>query len=116
LNAFLVPFRFKILNNRGCYTRADGSVIYCGRRYFGILSRLVPRIYERVKDSLREPVPLFTTRLLPGAGLAEDPGAGGSFGLLRSRLLTQAIWNAWTRGDQSVGGRRAGLHALCRRA
>src|SRR5204862_345939 len=50
LNAFLVPFRFKILNNRGCYTRADGSVIYCGRRYFGILSRLVPRIYERVKD------------------------------------------------------------------
>ncbi|PYQ28085.1 MAG: hypothetical protein DMF56_16720 [Acidobacteria bacterium] len=112
LNAFLVPFRFKILNNRGCYTRADGSVIYCGRRYFGILSRLVPRIYERVKDSLREPVPLFTKRLLPGVGLAEDPGAGDSFGLSRSRLLTQAIWNAWTRGDQSVDGRLAELHAL----
>jgi hypothetical protein len=112
LNAFLIPFRFKILNNRGCFTRADGSVIYCGRRYFGILSRLLPRIYERVKHALREPVPLFTKRLFSGVGLAEDPGGGDSFGLSRSRLVTQAIWNAWTRGDQSVDGRLAELHTL----
>jgi len=112
LNAFLIPFRFKILRNRGCFVRADASVIYCGRRYFGILSRLLPRIYERVKDTLRETVPLFTKRLFPGVGFAEDPGGGDSFGLSRSRLVTQAIWNAWTRGDQSVDGRLAELHAL----
>lgn len=112
LNAFLIPFRFKILNHRGTFTRADGSVLYCGRRYFGVLSRLLPRIYERVQDVLREPVPLFTKALYPGVGLAEDPGSGDSFGLSRSRLLTQAIWNAWTRGDQSAEGRMAELQTL----
>ena len=30
----------------------------------------------------------------------------------RSRLLTQAIWNAWTRGDQSAEGRMAELQTL----
>jgi hypothetical protein len=112
LNAFLIPFRFKILNHRGAFTRADGSVIYCGRRYYGVLSRLLPRIRERVRDALREPVPLFTKALYPGIGFAEDPGSGDSFGLSRSRLLTQAIWNAWSRGDQSVDGRLAELERL----
>lgn len=112
LNAFLVPFRFKILNHRGTFTRADASVIYCGRRYYGILSRLLPRIHERVKEFLREPVPLLTKALHPGVGLAEDPGSGDSFGLSRSRLITQAIWNAWTRGDQSADGRMTELAGI----
>ena len=112
LNSFLVPFRFKILNHRGAFTRADAAVIYCARRYYGVLARLLPRIYERVKDFLREPVPLLTKALHPGVGLAEDPGSGDSFGLSRSRLITQAIWNAWTRGDQSADGRMAELTGL----
>ena len=112
LNAFLVPFRFKILNHRGAFTRADGSVLYCGRRYFGVVSRLLPRIVDRVKHALREPVPMFTKMLYPGVGFAEDPGSGDSFGLSRSRLVTQAIWNAWSRGDQSAEGRIAELQSL----
>jgi hypothetical protein len=112
LNAFLVPFRFKILDHRGAFTRADGSVLYCGRRYFGVVSRLLPRIVERVKHALREPVPMFTKALYPGVGFAEDPGSGDSFGLSRSRLVTQAIWNAWSRGDQSAEGRIAELQSL----
>lgn len=112
LNAFLVPFRFKILNRRGSFTRADAAVLYAGRRYYGIIARLLPRIRERVQDVLREPVPLFTKALYPGIGLAEDPGSGDSFGLSRSRLLTQAIWNAWSRGDQSVDGRLAELERI----
>jgi hypothetical protein len=112
LNAFLVPFRFKILNHRGTFARADASVIYCGRRYYAVLARLLPRIHERVKEFLREPVPLLTKELYPGVGLAEDPGSGDSFGLSRSRLITQAIWNAWTRGDQSTDGRMAELSSI----
>lgn len=112
LNAFLVPFRFKILNRRGSFVRADGSVLYCGRRYFALLARLLPRIVDRVRDALRVPVPLFTKPLYPGVGAADDPGSGDSFGLSRSRLLTHAIWNAWTRGDQSVDGRLAELASL----
>ena len=112
MNALLVPFRFKILNHRGVFTRADGSVLYCARRYFGIVSRLLPRIRDRVQHALREPVPLFTKALYPGVGFAEDPGSGDSFGLSRSRLVTQAIWNTWTRGDQSADGRIAELQTL----
>ena len=112
LNAFLVPFRFKILDHHGAFTRADGSVLYCGRRYFGVVSRLLPRIVERVKHALRGAVPMFTKALYPGVGFAEDPGSGDSFGLSRSRLVTQAIWNAWSRGDQSGEGRIAELQSL----
>src|SRR5262249_512631 len=36
--------------------------------------------------------PMFTKALAPGLGLAEDPGAGNSFGRARCEIVAQALW------------------------
>ena len=50
-------------------------------------------------------MPLLDQRLHDGIGLAEDPATGESFGMSRSRLIAQAIWDAYARGQQSEESR-----------
>ena len=92
LNRFQVPFRFKCLNDRGVYGRLDPAVLFINRRYFRIAADLIAPIREELAEHLRPDTPLFTKRLAPGLGFAEDPGDGGSFGMHRCRLLAEAIW------------------------
>jgi hypothetical protein len=101
LNRFRVPFRMKTLAHRGLYTRADAAVLFFPKRNFPIVARLLGRICEAVRGHLRPRVPLMAKRLLDGVGLAEDPGNGESFGSSRCRLIAQAIWDAYTRGEGS---------------
>lgn len=101
LNRYQVPFRFKTLAYSGVYTRADAAVLYFASRYFQIIARLLPFIRAEVRNHLRPATPLLTRRLHDGIGLAEDPGTGESFGMSRSRLIAQAIWDAYARGQQS---------------
>lgn len=105
LNRYQVPFRFKTLAYSGVYTRADAAVLYFASRYYQIIARLLPAIREEVRNHLRPATPLLTLKLHDGVGLAEDPGTGESFGMSRSRLIAQAIWDAYTRGQQSEEAR-----------
>ncbi|HEY3571707.1 MAG TPA: T3SS effector HopA1 family protein [Thermoanaerobaculia bacterium] len=109
LNRYQVPFRFKTLAFSGVYTRADAAVLYFAARYYQIVARLLPAIREEVRRHLRPATPLLTWRLYDGVGLAEDPGTGESFGMSRSRLIAQAIWDAYARGQQSEEARMAEL-------
>ena len=104
-NRYQVPFRFKTLAYGGVYTRADAAVLYFASRYHQIVARLLPAIRAEVGDHLRPATPLLTRRLYDGVGLAEDPATGESFGMSRSRLIAQAIWDAYARGLQTEEAR-----------
>ncbi|HWW61554.1 MAG TPA: T3SS effector HopA1 family protein [Thermoanaerobaculia bacterium] len=99
LNRYRVPFTFKTLSNAAAYSRADAAVLFFAKRFHRIVRELVPHIIEGVE--LRARTPLFTKKLEDGIGLAEDPGAGQSFGENRCRLLAQAAWEAWKRGTDA---------------
>jgi hypothetical protein len=115
VNAFRVPFRFKVLNRRGTFGRTDAAVLFAPKRYASIIGRLLPRIIDRIKDHLGDATPLMALRVAPGVSIAEDPATGAdSFGTHRTRLLSLAIWNAYTRGSQSLEARMAALEELFR--
>jgi hypothetical protein len=105
LNRYQIPFRFKTLSYSGVYTRADAAVLFFAARYYGVLLKLLPMIRAEIASHIRPPVPLLTKRLHDGIGLAEDPATGESFGMSRSQLLAQAIWDAYARGMQSEESR-----------
>jgi hypothetical protein len=45
-------------------------------------------------------------------GIAEDPATGESFGQHRCRLLAEACWSCFLRGDQEAASRLAELRLL----
>ena len=115
LNAFALPFRFKVLNRRGLFNRADSAVIFAPKRWFPAIAALLPRIAERTKQYLGDATPLMARRLGPGIAVAEDPAtAGDSFGTHRARLLALAVWNCYTRGTQMTAARMEALEELFR--
>jgi hypothetical protein len=95
LNRFQVPYRMKALTDAGLYTRRDSMVLYCARRYFQIVARIIGNLPLSVLQQLESSVPMFTKRVRAGVGLAEDPGNGESFGMHRCRLTAEGIVDAW---------------------
>jgi hypothetical protein len=100
-NRFQIPFRFKSLATRAFYQRSDAAVLYVTRRFYRISVELLADIHQEVKTHLGPEPPLFSKRLADGLGLAEEPGAGESFGQSRTRILAEGIWNSYEKGLQS---------------
>lgn len=105
LNRYQVPFRFKTLSYSSVYTRSDAAVLYFAARYYQIVSRVLPFIRAEVRTRLRPETPLLALKLHDGVALAEDPANGESFGMNRSRLVAQGIWDAFARGMQGEESR-----------
>lgn len=105
LNRYLVPYRMKTLSAATLYTRSDATVLYCARRFFDIVARLIAGLPATATEPLRESTPLFTKKLHRGIGLAEDPNNGESFGMHRSRLVAEGIYDAWRQGKQDAAAR-----------
>jgi hypothetical protein len=116
LNAAGVPFRIKVLSDPAVYRRADAGVLYLRRRYLRRAGQAVARVYDAVATGLLPEVPLFTKRLAPGLGLAEDvPDGRRSFGQNRCRLVAEALWTAFRGGLNGRGPRAAAVSAAFRR-
>jgi hypothetical protein len=111
LNHYLIPFRMKALSDATLYTRTDAMVLYCAKRYFDIVYRILLLLPESISSTLETSVPLFTKPLLPGVGLAEDPNTGESFGMHRCRLVAEGIVDAWLLGHQSIAARQRAVVA-----
>ena len=106
LNGARLPFRFKVVNNRGAFSRCDAAVLYVPKSDYAPVAQIVERIYPKVRDGLNEHVPAFTKRLAPGLGFAEDPGTKrDSFGTHRCRLLAEGMFRAWQQGRKSLPDR-----------
>ena len=104
LNRWEVPFRFKTPSHPGMFARTDTAVLYAPRRYAHFTRELVAEIHSAIRPFLRDDVPLFTLRLAPGLAFAEDPGTQESFGMCRSRILAQGIWQAHVQGAHGTAG------------
>lgn len=105
LNGYLVPYRYKCLNDPAYYDRADAAVLYVARRYFRIVARLIEEMPEGVATGLKPPQPLFSKPLRPGIGMADDPATGESFGMHRCRLVAEALFEAWQQGQHTPEAR-----------
>ncbi|HYY99248.1 MAG TPA: T3SS effector HopA1 family protein [Pyrinomonadaceae bacterium] len=105
LNRFRVPFRVKFATARSQFGRTDVSVVYLSKRFFRIAAELMLDIHPEIGDALGEDVPLFSKKLAPGLGVAEDPGTGESFGQSRCRRLAETVWNCYRRGEQTADAR-----------
>jgi hypothetical protein len=117
LNALGVPFRIKVLSDSGAYRRADAGVLYLRRRYVHRAGPAVASVHEAVADGLLPEIPMFTKRLAPGLGLAEDvPDGRRSFGQSRCRLVAEALWSAFREGRDGRGPRADAVAAAFRRA
>jgi hypothetical protein len=96
LNRFGVPFRFKCLNAAEHYVRLDAAVLYVARRHDRLVRELLDELAAGLDArQLGAATPLFTRRLRPGVGLAEDPPGGESFGQHRCRIVAEGLWNAY---------------------
>jgi len=100
MNQFQIPFRMKTLSEAAYYNRTDATVLYLARRYHDIVASLIEEMPAEVGEGLGHTTPLYTHPLRPGAGTAEEPGTGESFGMHRSRLVAEGISAAWMRGTQ----------------
>jgi hypothetical protein len=109
LNDIGVPFRFKVASNESSFVRCDSGVLYVAKNDFGVVSRVVRRVYAEIGTKDFNPrVPALTKTLAPGLGLAEDPGSQlGSFGTHRCRLLAEGLIQAQRIGRQSLRERLA---------
>lgn len=101
LNDYEIAFNFKITTRACDFSRRDCAVLYLPRRMYRVATlALAPKV-QRMAQLLDEGEPLFTRRLAPGIGLAEDPGTSTqSFGSSRCGILAEAILAA--RAGRSV--------------
>lgn len=96
LNRYFIPFSLKCPVAPALYDRVDTLVLYPPRRYLPLVLDVLDEAVAMIAPLLRPGEPLFTRRLLPGLGGADDPGTGESFGQSRCRLLSAGIIDAWS--------------------
>jgi len=116
LNRYQVPFRLKCPVDPKHFDRSDGVVLYVARRNARFVLQLVRRSERDFVTRLRSGTPLFAAAVAHGVGAADEPGGGASFGQARSRLLADAIVDAWRAGDEDTASRQLALAARFRDA
>jgi HopA1 effector protein family len=100
LNAAGAAYRLKVLNDPGAFNRCDAGVIYLDRADYPGLVGTVRRLRAELDRYLSPRTPVFTARLAPGLGFAEDPGTAESFGEHRCALLAEALVRTHERGSR----------------
>lgn len=98
MNRYFIPFQLKCPSAPALYDRVDTLVLYPPRRFLPLVLDVLAEAVPVLAPLLRPGEPLFTQRLLPGLGGADDPGTGESFGQSRCRLLAAGIIDAWSGG------------------
>lgn len=91
LNSLGVPFHLKTNADPRNFGRTDSLVLYLRRERYAGAAAIVANATREVRAHLDPRVSLFTKRLAPAVGVAEDPGGDESFGEQRSRLVAEAL-------------------------
>jgi hypothetical protein len=105
LNRARLPFKIKVLDDPGQFDRCDSAVVYVPKAACREAAGLLAGVYWGVSPHLKPETPVFTKRLAPGVGLAEDPGRSESFGQHRCRLLAEGMVRSHERGTRSLDER-----------
>jgi hypothetical protein len=104
-NGARLPFRLKVLDDPGRFTRCDAAVVYMCRDDFAGATDPIKRVHTEVGGYLKPLTPVFTKTLAPGLGFAEDPGEDESFGQHRCRLFADGMVRGYERGARSTDER-----------
>ena len=95
-NKYELPFSFKCLNHPDYYhCRADGAVLYIEKRHRHLAWMLIKKSYEALESYFLSETPLFTYKIFPGLGFAENPGQHQSFGMTKSYIVSLIIINEY---------------------
>jgi hypothetical protein len=105
LNEAHLFFKLKVLSDPASYTRCDAAVVYAHKDDHSAVCNILGRMYPKVAPHLKPSTPIFTKKLAPGVGLAEDPAQAESFGQHRCRLLAEGMIRAYERRASSIDDR-----------
>ena len=115
LNELVAPFSFKTLYNPDNYQRYDCAVLYIQKQHYQIVQPVLQLVYRENQQYFRPDTPLFTKRLAPGLGLAEEPSekftARESFGLNRCQMVAEGLLDAQRRKAHTPEQRSAAVLA-----
>lgn len=112
LNQRGCPFTLKVLSDPERYGRSDGAILRIPASEYRAIQSLLSASYPEFGSHLSSPIPLFTSPLAEGVGLAELPDNGTEFGVDRCELLAVALLAAAadgparTRAIQDLFGQR----------
>lgn len=81
----------KCPRDAGGYARRDAIVVLAPAGSWTELAPRLQAIHREIGEALRPGVPRLTKQLARGLAVAEDPGAGESFGATRCRALARAL-------------------------
>jgi hypothetical protein len=109
LNREGLSFRTKVIGHSQLYLNADAGVLYMPRTEYRRAQALISALHDQLAGTLRPEVPLFTLRLRPGLGIAEDPLDGTSFGQSRCQLAARGLWRAHRLGAADEESRATAL-------
>lgn len=104
LNAERVQFNVKVLSDPQQYARADAGVLYLSVRQWPRAAPVIAQVHASVGRYLKQATPMFTLPLGPGLAVAESPrdAPGLSFGLHRSLLVAEGLWEAHVNATDAV--------------
>jgi hypothetical protein len=105
LNTEGAPFRLKVADHPARFERCDAAILYLPGDTFKALRKTLREVGASLIARMRPQTPAFTLQFAPGLGLAEDNGAGESFGVRRCALLADAIVRAHERGIENPEAR-----------
>ncbi len=112
-NDYQIPFQFKCLNRVAYYQRSDSAVLYINQCYLSFALEVFQSFYADLKSHLRPGVPLFALEVAPGIAFAEEPPVENeSFGMSRSRMIAEGIWQAMQQQLPKSGWRQSILNVF----
>jgi hypothetical protein len=105
LNHARLPFKMKVLNDPVRFDRCDSAVVYVLKKTYQEAASRLAEVYCAVSRHLKPEIPVFTKRLAPGVGLAEDPERSESFGQHRCRILAEGMVRSHEQSARSLDER-----------
>jgi HopA1 effector protein family len=91
LDGLELRYALKCPCDAGNYARADSLVVYLEREAWSGAEAVIRATVRKMQDRLRAAPPPLTRKIGPGAGMAEDPQDGMSFGESRCRALAPGV-------------------------
>jgi hypothetical protein len=91
LNRDAIPFRLKVVDDPLAFARCDAAVLFVPRAMFDGARPALRAVVRQLASRLQSTTPALTKALAAGVALAEDPGAGASFGAHRCRIIAEAV-------------------------
>jgi hypothetical protein len=95
LNKEHIHFRTKVIADFSKYDRADAGVLYLDKSQLVKAFPWIIKVYRDLYSLLKPNVPMFSKYISKGLGFAEDPGDGTSFGISRSKLMANLLYQCY---------------------